>query len=91
MNMKIDYKNKKLMSSEEMTQKEIECKVESAKLQLQSDILATKQSKFKAEAELEAAKHTYPLDTPKIIECQAEVEAYTEGLAKLEALMTELF
>jgi hypothetical protein len=37
------------------------------------------------------AKHTYPLDTPKIIECQAEVEAYTEGLAKLEALMTELF
>lgn len=89
--MKIDYKNKKLMSSEEMTQKEIECKVESAKLQLQSDILATKQSKFKAEAELEAAKHTYPLDTPKIIACQAEVEAYTEGLAKLEALMTELF
>ena len=89
--MKIDYKNKKLMSSEEMTQKEIECKVESAKLQLQSDILATKQSKFKAEAELEAAKHTYPLNTPKIIECQAEVEAYAEGLVKLEALMKELF
>jgi hypothetical protein len=74
-----------------MTQKEIECKVESAKLQLQSDILATKQSKFKAEVELEAAKHTYPLDTPKIIECQAEVEAYAEGLVRLEALMTELF
>ena len=89
--MKIDYKNKKLMSSEEMTQKEIEYKVESAKLQLQSDILATKQSKAKAEAELEATKHTYPLDTPRIIECQIEVEAYTEGLTKLEALMTELF
>ena len=89
--MKIDYKNKKLMSSEEMTEKEVEFKVESAKLQLQSDILATKQSKAKAEAELEAAKHTYPLDTPKIIECQAEVEAYAEGLEKLEALMKELF
>lgn len=48
-------------------------------------------SKAKAEAELETAKHTYPLDTPRIIECQAEVEAYTEGLEKLEALMTELF
>ncbi len=48
-------------------------------------------SKAKAEAELEAAKYAYPLDTPKIIECQAEVEAYAEGLAKLEALMTELF
>ena len=79
------------MSSEEMTQKEIEYKVESAKLQLQSDILATKQSKAKAEAELEAAKHTYPLDTQTIIDCQDEVEAYTKGLEKLEALMTELF
>ena len=48
-------------------------------------------SKAKAEAELETAKHTYPLDTQTIIDCQAEVEAYTEGLEKLEALMTELF
>jgi hypothetical protein len=89
--MKIDYKNKKLMSSEEMTQKEIEYKVESAKLSLQSDILATKLSKARAEANLEEAKHTYPLNTQTIIDCQAEVEAYTEGLEKLEALMTELF
>ena len=89
--MKIDYKNKKLMSSEEMTQKEIEYKVESAKLSLQSDILATKLSKARAEATLEEAKHTYPLDTQTIIDCQAEVEAYAEGLTKLEALMTELF
>ena len=89
--MKIDYKNKKLMSSEEMTQKEIECKVEGAKLQLQSDILATKQSKFAAEAKLEAAKCSYPLDTQAIIALQDEVEAYAEGLVKLEALMTELF
>lgn len=89
--MKIDYKNRKLMSSEEMTQKEIEYKVESAKLQLQSDILATKQSKAKAEAELETAKYTYPLDTQKIIDCQIEVEAYAEGLEKLETLMKELF
>ena len=89
--MKIDYKNNKLMSSEEMTQKEIEYKVESAKLSLQSDILATKLSKARAEANLEEAKHTYPLNTQAIIDCQAEVEAYTEGLEKLEALMTELF
>lgn len=89
--MKIDYKNRKLMSSEEMTQKEIEFKVESAKLQLQSDILATKQSKAKAESELEAAKHTYPLDSQTIIKCQLEVEAYTDGLNRLEELMKELF
>lgn len=89
--MKIDYKSKKLMSSEEMTEKEIEYKVESAKLQLQSDILATKQSKAKAEAELEAAKHTYPLDTQAIVKCQIELEAYEEGLSRLEALLKELF
>jgi hypothetical protein len=58
---------------------------------LQSDILATKVSKAEIEAKLEAAKHSYPLDTQVIIELQDEVEAYTEGLAKLEALMTELF
>lgn len=79
------------MSSEEMTEKEIEYKVESAKLQLQSDILATKQSKAKAEAELETTKYTYPLDAQKIINCQTEVEAYAEGLVKLETLMKELF
>ena len=48
-------------------------------------------SKAKAEAELETAKHTYPLDTQAIIALQDEVEAYAEGLEKLEALMTELF
>ena len=53
--------------------------------------LATKQAKAKAEAELEAAKHSYPLDTQTIIELQDEVEAYAEGLEKLEALMIELF
>lgn len=89
--MKIDYKNRKLMSSEEMTQKEIEFKVESAKLQLQSDILATKQSKAEAEAKLEVAKHSYPLDTQTIINCQWEVESYTDGLNRLEELMKELF
>lgn len=89
--MKIDYKNKKLMSSEEMTEKEIEYKVESAKLQLQLDILATKQSKAKAEAELETAKHTYPFDTQTIINCQIELESYEDGLSRLETLMKELF
>ena len=58
---------------------------------MQSDILATKVSKAEIEAKLEAAKHSYPLDTQAIIELQDEVEAYAEGLTKLEALMTELF
>ena len=58
---------------------------------MQSDILATKVSKAEIEAKLEAAKHSYPLDTQAIIELQDEVEAYAEGLEKLEALMTELF
>ena len=89
--MKIDYKNKKLMSSEEMTQKEVEFKVEETKLQLQADILATKQSIAKIEGELELIKHTYPLSGKEIINLQVELESYKDGLTRLEALMTELF
>ena len=55
------------------------------------DILATKQSKAEAEAKLEAAKHSYPLDTQTIINCQWELESYTDGLNRLEELMKELF
>ena len=79
------------MSSEEMTEKEVAFKVEEAKLQLQSNILATKQSIAKAEASLELAKHTYPLDAEAIVECQLKLESYTDGLKRLETLMTELF
>jgi chromosome segregation ATPase len=89
--MKIDYKNKKLMSSEEMTQKEVEFKVEETKLSLQSDILAIKQSIAKIEGELELIKHTYPLNPKEIVNLQVELESYKDGLKRLEALMTELF
>ena len=79
------------MSSEEMTQKEVEFKVEETKLQLQSDILATKQSIAKIESELELIKHTYPLNPKEIVNLQVELESYKDGLTRLEALMTELF
>jgi hypothetical protein len=56
---------------------------------LESDILATTQSKLEAETALEIAKCTFPLDTTKIINCQLEVEAYTDGLKRLNALKEE--
>ena len=87
--MLIDYKNRKLKSTEEISQKEIELKVEHAKLQLESDILATKQSKVEAETELSVAKCTFPLDSNKIIELHLAVEAYTDGLKRLEDLKQE--
>jgi hypothetical protein len=56
---------------------------------LESDILATKQSKVEAETALSVAKCTFPLNSDKIIELQITVEAYTDGLKRLESLKQE--
>jgi hypothetical protein len=41
-------------------------------------------------AELEEAKTSYPIDTQAIINLQLEVEAYQDGLDRLEKLRVEL-
>jgi hypothetical protein len=40
-------------------------------------------------AELEEAKTSYPIDTQAIINLQIEVEAYQDGLKRLEILKKE--
>lgn len=87
--MLIDYKNRKAVSQEEMSQKDVELKVNQAKLQLESDILATEQSKAEIEEKLTVAKTTFPLDALKIIDLQVELEAYEDGLRRLKNLKAE--
>ena len=87
--MKINYKERKLVSEEQKSQKDIEFAVENAKLQLSSDILATKQELATKEAALEDAKSDVPLDTERIINLMADVEALKDGVKKLEALKKE--
>ena len=87
--MKLNYKEKKLLSQEETGTQEVLFAVEDAKLQLQSDILATKRSLETKKAELEDAKNTYPLDSTKIVSLMEEVESLKKGIKSLEALQKE--
>lgn len=88
--MKINYKERKALSSEEQSQKEVSRAVENAKLQLQSDILATQSALEDKKQEFEDAKSTYPLDAVAIVNLQTEVEGLEDGLKKLKALKDEL-
>lgn len=87
--MKINYKEKALLSSEENTQKEVEFMVEDQKLQFQSDLLATKRELATAKARVEDLKTEYPLNVEAIIEAQLEQEALEDGLKRMEALKKE--
>ena len=89
--MLIDYKNKKLISTDEINNQQVEFNVRQAKLQLQADILKTEQLISEGEAKLKLAKQTYPFDSGRIIDSQLELEACQEGLKRLKELETELF
>lgn len=88
--MKINYKERKALSSEEQSQKEVSRAVENAKLQLQSDILATQSALEDKKQELDDAKTTYPLRSIDIVNLMTEVEGLEDGLKKLKALQEEL-
>ena len=88
--MRINYKEKKLLSQEETNSQEVAFAVEDAKLQLQSDILATKKSLEAKKSELQDAKTAYPLNVEKIISLSSEIEGYEDGLKKLKSLQEEL-
>lgn len=89
--MLIDYKNKKLISTDEINNQQVEFNVRQAKLQLQADILKTEQLISEVEAKLKLAKQTYPFNSERIIDGQLELEACQEGLKRLKKLETELF
>lgn len=87
--MKLDYKKKELLSPEETSTQEVAFAVEDAKLQLQSDILATKKSLETKKAELADAKSSYPLDTEKIVGIAMDIEGLKRGIKMLEDLQKE--
>lgn len=89
--MLIDYKNQKMISTEQLNNQQVEFNVRQAKLQLQADILKTEQLISEVEAKLKLAKQTYPFNSERIIDGQLELEACQEGLKRLKELETELF
>ena len=88
--MRLNYKTRKLLSEEAVNKQQIEFAIEKARLNLSSDILATKEALSGAKAKLEELKTTYPLDVNAIMEATSAVEGYEEGLFRLETLKEEL-
>lgn len=88
--MKIDYKNKKVIASEEKTTKEVEYMVKSSNLKYQADVLATQQALEDAKAKYEDLKTDYPLDCAAIIKAKDEVKAWQNGYDSLIELGKEL-
>ena len=88
--MKIDYKNKKVISSEELNSQDVEYKVESTKLQFQADLLETQRALEESKAKLKNLKSDYPLNTEAIINAQIDVESYEDGVKRMKNLGKEL-
>ena len=87
--MKINYKDKKFISPEEIESKEVEFMVEDTKLQFQKDFLETKRALSEARIRLEDLKTDYPLDVQIIIDTQIEIENYEDAIRRMSKLSEE--
>lgn len=88
--MKIDYKKKVLLSSEEVDESKVEFAVEDTKLQLESSLLATKRSLAEAKDKLKGLKQEYPIDFQKIVDVTNNIRDLEDGVKILNALRKEL-
>ena len=88
--MRLDFKNQKPLANEELSQREVQSAVEKTKLQLASDILATKSAIADVEEEIEVIKTTYPLNTQQYVNKVSELTGLKEGLKQITNLQKEL-
>ena len=88
--MRLDFKNQKPLANEELSQREVQSAVEKTKLQLASDILATKSAIADAEEEMSVIKTTFPLDAQKYVNKVSELTGLKEGLKQITNLQKEL-
>ena len=88
--MKINYKEKTLISAAEKESKEVEYMVGLAKLQFEADLLETRKALEESKAKLADLKTEYPLDVVEIINTEIEVEEYQDGLDRMNKLGKEL-
>lgn len=87
--MKVDYKNKKVLSEEVVENSQVEYAVESTSLELQSSLLATRKSLEEAKKALSDLKCSYPLDIQAIVDKSLEIRDYEDGIKIVEALQKE--
>lgn len=90
MNTKINYKEQKFISPEEVESQEVKFMVEDTKLQFQKSLLETKRALSVAQVELNELKTDYPLDVQAIIDKQIEIENYSDAITRMNELGEEL-
>ena len=87
--MKVDYRNKKVLSEEVVESTQVQFAVESTSLELQSSLLASKKSLEEAKNALKELKCSYPLDIQAIVDKTLEVRDYADGIKIVESLIEE--
>ena len=88
--MKLDYKNRKPLSSEAQDQKEIEFAVQNTKLQFEADKLATQRAIAEYKEKLDNLKSDYPINIQAIITTQEYLKNLEAGLKAIKDLQKEL-
>ena len=88
--MKLDYKNRKPLSSEEKDQKEVEFAIQDTKLQFEADKLATRRAIAECKEKLNNLKSDYPIDIQAIITAKEDLKNLEGGLEEIEVLQKEL-
>ncbi|SRR5260221_11719560 len=87
----LKFKQRLQRSDKEKTEDNAQYSSDQAKLKLDGSILETRQEIGKYERALDNLKGSDEFDPQSILEAQTELEAYTKGLAALQALKEELF
>ena len=87
----LKYKELLQQSAQERESQDLQFVVENAKLQLQSDKLATQQKVSELTRKVNDLKRAEPISFQAILSAQDELRGYIEGLARLEDLEKELF
>lgn len=88
--MKINYKEKTLISAAEKESKEVGYMVGLAKLQFEADLLETRKALEESKAKLADLKTEYPLDVQAIFDAKHDVESYQNGIEEMTELGKEL-
>ena len=88
--MKLDYKNRKPLSSEAQDQKEVEFAVQNTRLQFEADKLATKRAIAEYQEKLDNLKSDYPIDIQEIITTQEYLKNLQAGLEAIADLQKQL-
>ena len=85
----LDYKNKKLLNQEEKSAQDVQFMVSQTELNMQQDVLVTKQALYAKRKELENLKCSYPFEMAKYVKLRGDIKALEEGLKAIAEVQTE--